>query len=313
MTTALPLSSFATFGDLLKHLRRRARLTQKELSIAVGYSEAQISRLEQNQRLPDLATLAALFVPALGLDDEADAAARLLELAARARGEPPPSGRLTVSRTLAQSVTEEVVEDLSPGRLPLMLTSFIGREREVAEIRRLLTPSPASPPLPLSRRSTSGEGTGVGVRLVTLTGPGGCGKTRLALAVAAELTPGDGVWWVELAALSDPRMVTQTVASALDLKEAPGQNLAEALTDSLRTKDSLLILDNCEHVVEACASLVASVLHACPNVRVIGDKPRTVEPARRDGVARAAAGRLGKCASLPRARAGGGPGFRVAL
>jgi transcriptional regulator with XRE-family HTH domain len=162
MTTALPLSSFATFGDLLKRLRRRARLTQKELSIAVGYSEAQISRLEQNQRLPDLATLAALFVPALGLDDEADAAARLLELAARARGEPPPSGRLTVSRTLAQSVTEEVVEDLSPGRLPLMLTSFIGREREVAEIRRLLTPSPASPPLPLSRRTSSWRGDGGG-------------------------------------------------------------------------------------------------------------------------------------------------------
>ena len=66
---ALSLESFSTFGDLLKYLRRRARQTQRELSIAVGYSEAQISRLEQNQRPPDLASLAALFIPALYLDD----------------------------------------------------------------------------------------------------------------------------------------------------------------------------------------------------------------------------------------------------
>jgi DNA-binding XRE family transcriptional regulator len=85
--SAIPLDSFVTFGDLLKYLRHRARLTQREVAIAVGYSEAQISRLEQNQRPPDMATLTALFVPALFLEDEPLVVNRLMELAALARGE----------------------------------------------------------------------------------------------------------------------------------------------------------------------------------------------------------------------------------
>src|SRR5512142_3392403 len=86
---------FLTFGDLLKYLRRRNRLTQLELSSAVGYSEAQISRLEQNQRLPDLAALQALFVPALHLEQEPEIVARLLALARSARQEDAPSPGLT--------------------------------------------------------------------------------------------------------------------------------------------------------------------------------------------------------------------------
>src|ERR671932_1813022 len=86
-TSAGPLEPFTTFGALLKYLRVRARLNQRDLAIAVNYSTAQISRLEQNQRLPDLATLLALFVPALDLGDEPELVARLLELAAAARGE----------------------------------------------------------------------------------------------------------------------------------------------------------------------------------------------------------------------------------
>src|SRR4029450_10344129 len=84
-TVAFSLSSFATFGELLRYLRRRARLQQRDLAIAVGYSEGQICRLEQNQRLPDLPTLAARFVPALELEEVPELAARLLELAAAAR------------------------------------------------------------------------------------------------------------------------------------------------------------------------------------------------------------------------------------
>jgi transcriptional regulator with XRE-family HTH domain len=87
----LTSESFATFGDLLKYLRRRQRLTQLELSIAVGYSEAQISRLEKNQRLPDLATLKALFIPALHLEHEPDLRERLLTLAQSARQEDAPA------------------------------------------------------------------------------------------------------------------------------------------------------------------------------------------------------------------------------
>ena len=249
MVTTLPPAALASFGALLKHLRRRARLTQRELSIAVGYSEAQISRLEQSQRLPDLATLAALFVPALGLEAEPDTAARLLALAAQARGEPPPTGRLTLSSTVAHTITEEIVEEVGPGRWPPVLTSFVGRAAEVAEIARRVR--------------------GPGPRLTTLTGPGGAGKTRLALAAVTELAPPDGVWWVDLAALTEPAQVAPAVAAALGIKEGPGCAPAESIGAALRAKTVVVVLDNCEHLLEACAVVVAALLAAGPGVRVL--------------------------------------------
>ncbi|MFL5803161.1 MAG: helix-turn-helix domain-containing protein, partial [Roseiflexaceae bacterium] len=88
-TVSITLTSFTTFGALLRYLRRRARLSQRDLATAVGYSESQISRLEQNQRLPDSSGLAALFVPALELDDEPELVARLLDLSSAARDESP--------------------------------------------------------------------------------------------------------------------------------------------------------------------------------------------------------------------------------
>src|SRR5512142_3336633 len=91
VASPVALDSFLTFGDLLRYLRRRERLTQLELSIAVGYSEAQISRLERNERLPDLATLRALFIPALQLEREPALTGRLLELAQSARQEDVPA------------------------------------------------------------------------------------------------------------------------------------------------------------------------------------------------------------------------------
>src|SRR4051812_36161127 len=94
-TIPLALERFATFGDLLKYLRRRAGLTQRELSVAVGYSHGQISRLELNERLPDLATITARFLPALSLDNVPLAAARLLELAAGVRREDAPAFGVT--------------------------------------------------------------------------------------------------------------------------------------------------------------------------------------------------------------------------
>src|SRR6185436_6107541 len=96
--TSTAISNSSTFGELLKYLRKRAQLTQRELAIAVGYSEAHVSRLEKNQRLPDLATTAALVIPALGLDDEPETAARLMQLAAGAHEIQPPANQ---SLTLA--------------------------------------------------------------------------------------------------------------------------------------------------------------------------------------------------------------------
>src|SRR5918997_1610397 len=126
-------------------------------------------------------------------------------------------------------------ERLLPNNLPLQLTSFVGREREIAEVKDLL----------------------VEQRLLTLTGPGGCGKTRLALKVAGDLAESfeDGVWLVELASLSDPNLVPQAIASTLEVREAPGRSLTEVVIEHLKSKKTLLVLDNCGHLIDACAAL----------------------------------------------------------
>jgi non-specific serine/threonine protein kinase len=133
--------------------------------------------------------------------------------------------------------------------LPLQLTRFIGRERELAEVTPLLAAE----------------------RLVTLTGAGGAGKTRLALHVAEDLVREfqHGVWLIELAPVGDPDLLPHTIASTLGLRHETGQPLTDALTDFLRPRATLLLLDNCEHLIAACAALVSQVLRACPRVRIL--------------------------------------------
>jgi predicted ATPase len=143
-------------------------------------------------------------------------------------------------------------EGVSPqpeNNLPLQLTGLVGREREISEVGRLL-----------------GE-----ARLLTLTGPGGSGKTRLALAVASEVVEEyeDGAWLVELAPLSDPELVPEAVASVLGVREATGSPLLETLADHVRSRTILLVLDNCEHLIEACAGLVEELLRSCPNISIL--------------------------------------------
>ena len=257
--STIPLESFPTFGDLLKYLRRRARLTQRELCIAVGYSEAQVSRLEQNQRPPELSALTALFIPALYLEDEPLIVNRLMELAAQARGEKlPQSGIVSFSRSVRSEVRESVriVEEGPLNNLPMQLTSFIGRAREIDALTKLLDP---------------GRGIKNRDRLVTLTGSGGCGKTRLALEVARYLTKKykDGVWLIELASISDPVHVPHTFITALGLPEPRDDSVTLALTKFLRTKHILLVTDNCEHVVSESAKLLQEILRSCPDVYVV--------------------------------------------
>lgn len=242
-TSTIAPEKFTTFGDLLRFLRRKADLTQRELAIAVGYSESQISRLEQNERAPDEVTLAARFVPALYLEDEPGWVARLLEL-----------GSATHSHTSEADAPQPIAEAKpTPHNLPIQLTSFIGREKELIEIKRLITDDRSN------------------VRLLTLTGHGGCGKTRLALQSAFGLldTFRDGVWLIELAPLADSALVPRTAAAVLGLKEEPSRPILSTLTDHLRSKRILLILDNCEHLIEASAQIAEALLHACPEVHIL--------------------------------------------
>jgi class 3 adenylate cyclase len=133
--------------------------------------------------------------------------------------------------------------------LPIQVTSFVGREREIAEVKRLFEKT----------------------RLLTLTGSGGAGKTRLSLQVAAEMMEQnpDGVWLVELAPLSDPNLVPQTVATVLNVREEPGRPITQTLVDFLKTRSLLLLLDNCEHLLTACANLADTILRNCPKAYIL--------------------------------------------
>jgi predicted ATPase len=135
--------------------------------------------------------------------------------------------------------------------LPLQLTSFIGREKEIAEIQALLEQTPG--------------------RLVTLTGSGGTGKSRLALRMAENLQDEyeDGIWLVELASLSDSDLVAQTVAINLGLNQTTTAQVTSELQDYLETKHLLLIMDNCEHLVDTCAGLADILLRACPRLFIL--------------------------------------------
>jgi non-specific serine/threonine protein kinase len=139
------------------------------------------------------------------------------------------------------------------------VTSFVGRQDEVAEVRRLL----GGEPHPEDSRP----------RLVTLAGSGGCGKTRLALQVARseveQDSHPDGVWLVELAPVADPALVGQAVATTLNVREVPGQAVLQTLAGALAERRLLLLLDNCEHLLDACAALADALLRACPGVQIL--------------------------------------------
>ena len=139
--------------------------------------------------------------------------------------------------------------DATPNNLPVQLTSFIGRADALRAVESLLKEH----------------------RLVTLTGPGGCGKTRLALKVAEEVQDSypHGVWLTELAPLADPALVPQAVALALGLRPEAERPLKDMLASYLRPRSLLLLLDNCEHLVDSCAELADWLLHTCPQLHIL--------------------------------------------
>ena len=157
------------------------------------------------------------------------------------------SGRLRLQTELAAPVSEP--RKALPSTLPVSLTSFIGRQKEIWEVVRLV-----------------GE-----KRLVTLTGSGGVGKTRLAIEAARKLERKfkDGVCWIGLVGLSDPDLIGQEIAQVLHVREIPSETLLETVKSYLRSRELLLVIDNCEHLIRACADISEQLLAACPRIKIL--------------------------------------------
>ncbi len=134
-------------------------------------------------------------------------------------------------------------------QLPMQLTSFVGRRAELIQVRQLLADN----------------------RLVTVTGAGGVGKTRLAVQIAAQLADefAEGIWYVDLAPITDPTMVRITAARALGLPDQPGRSTMDTLVRFIADRQALLVLDNCEHLLDASAELVVALLEACPGLTLL--------------------------------------------
>jgi non-specific serine/threonine protein kinase len=268
------------WSETLRALRAVRGTTQEGWAAQLGVSRKTVQRWEAGERAPDPGAAAALVAycaeqnlfrafsrgPLAGQELTADALHDLLaearwqlsgqpEAAAPPRTRPPasaaappaPAPRAAPPLPRPRPGAPEVA--LSPPAPPAALSSFIGRRRELATLRRLQP----------------------GTRLLTLTGVGGGGKTRLALALAGELARAypHGVWFVDLASLTDPALLPQDVAAALGIVVTGQQAPTAALADTLRSRHALLLLDNCEHLLPACAELVEALLRACPGLAVV--------------------------------------------
>lgn len=226
------MSEELSFGRWLRRRRRALDLTQKALANQVGCAEITVRRMEADTYKPSK-ELGFVLLEKLGIPElERDQWIRF----ARGVSEYPNNNL----KFLAGNQTSN---------LPLSLTTFIGREKEQTEITDLLGKN----------------------RLVTLTGVGGIGKTRLSIKVASKLLTDypDGIWLVEFAPISDPALVTQVVVNTLDLIDQANRPPRKILIDYLLAKNTLLVFDNCEHLVQTCAELAEALLHACPGLKIL--------------------------------------------
>ncbi len=236
---------------VLRALRESSGVTQAGWATRLGYGLRTIQRWEHGELTPDAPATHALVELCAGLgllrSYSSGVLAGLTLTADSLRA-------LLADARLAESDAPRPLRDvafIAPATsfLPEPLTSFVGREREIAEIRRILRTS----------------------RLVSLIGPGGVGKTRLGIEVARNASPDfkDSVCLVELAPVADTRLVAEALATVLGVREQAGRSLLTTLTDRLRSRQLLVVLDNCEHVLDRCAELVVALLHVCPELRFL--------------------------------------------
>jgi len=219
------------FGDLLRRFRADAGLTQDELALKTQISVRALSDLERGVRRSPYPTTIRRLADALGLSEQAKAELR------------------TALGETDQPTPVEMSDVAWRDNLPAEVSSFVGRKADLEQLQLVLPTT----------------------RLLTLVGPGGVGKTRLALRLAAAQIQqyADGVWYVGLDVDADPVGVAKTVAVSLGVPNAAGATRADTLADWLGQRELLLVLDNCGHIVTACAELVSQLLRLCRGLRVL--------------------------------------------
>lgn len=231
------LLEFVSFGYWVRRRRMALDLTQAALARLVGCAAVTIKKIERDERRPSR-TMAKRLAECLEIPESEHAAFIRCSL-----------GEAALSRLPLPAAPVRAVTPAPAHNLPAPPTRFIGRERDIAQVKALLAK----------------------YALVTLTGSGGVGKTRLSLRLAEDLvqTFPDGIWLVEFAAVTDPDLVVNTIANALGLQEEANYSVQENLENYLKSRHTLLVLDNCEHLVDTCAAFVARLLRCCPRLKLL--------------------------------------------
>ena len=256
------MSDIVSFGEWVQTRRNQLRLSRPELARQIHCSPVTIKKIERDERRPspELAQLLAthLQIPEAEQDD----------FVRRARGEFISEMRSPAEMLIVEAQSVPANGQPPQHNLPQRLTSFIGRKQEIETISTLVMEH----------------------RLVMLTGVGGIGKTNLSLQVGRAVLASfsDGVWFVELAPLTDPQLIAQTAVSALDLPDSPNQPPLQTLRNFLQEKSCLLILDNCEHLINDVAQFAQTLLQHCPDLKILassrealgvpGEMPFSVPP-----------------------------------
>ena len=223
-----------SFGEWLRRQRKAAGLTQQQLAEQMSCSTITLRKIEAEERRPS-AQLVDCLAEIFNIPQD-----QRIDFLRFARGDWQFTPPLQI---------ENAPWRASHTTLPILLTSFIGREKEVEEIIQSVSKN----------------------RLVTLTGAGGVGKTRLAIRLSNKMLSNfkDSVWWVELAALTDETLIPQALAKSLRVREMPDQTLNETLSNFLQSKQILLVLDNCEHLIAGSARLADRLLSTCANLKIL--------------------------------------------